>query len=834
MTNYKNFSLALLLIFAPFAIGSIHPWSITVCLVLSTIIFSFELFERGLMKRAPSIGIAGWVFIGLCLFTIVQLLPLPAGMVKILSPGSAEIQESLFTSLLKENPPTLMSLTLDRFSTLLGLMKISAAALLFLAVRQRIRKEGSSDVLRCVAWSGVAVSLIFFLHRLAGWEKVFELYSPLYAPTEPLSAPLLNANHLSGYLGLSAAVSVGLAFSEKERMKRLLLIFAAGFTGGGVFLTLSRGGILCFVGGQLLFITVLVIARLREKSRKRLKELKFLPLALAVGLGSGIYVAYQAVLQEFLYGDTSKLKIPADALPMLKDFWLTGVGRGNFQLGYTMYQKLSDGSTYTSPENFIAQYLTEWGAIAGGALLLLIFTVLLLGLLKPPRRGRNIGALVALFSLTVQNFADFSLELLGVLLPFMVLLSSTVVTIENAYGIVHRGNKKEGLTGKYVPGLMGAAAAAAALILCGVGYHFTSRYNLEKETGGIRELLVKNTNEDKFLKDVTTTMKRHPADYYFPLLAGIKIYHGGDHDPLRYLGRALLLFPKSSASHLYVARTLSRSGHLNQALLEYMEAVRSNPGLAPKISREVAGITGGFDAAKKMTRTDDDRLLVYDTLSAAFRAARMEEESVKADEALLRIDPFAEGAAERKIRRLIQNEETGKALELIQLIEGKEALESLAIELRGELEEKKGNLVSAAKNFIQAWKKEPKRRHLLLKAAQTYSLSGDKKKMYKYLGEYEASAPDAISKGHAILHRARLEHSLKMHDKALASYHAAASYLPDDPSIWQSIAGLALARKDTARQLKAYKELRRIQPDNEEWQKKIDEIQHRLNATILH
>jgi tetratricopeptide (TPR) repeat protein len=105
--------------------------------------------------------------------------------------------------------------------------------------------------------------------------------------------------------------------------------------------------------------------------------------------------------------------------------------------------------------------------------------------------------------------------------------------------------------------------------------------------------------------------------------------------------------------------------------------------------------------------------------------------------------------------------------------------------------------------------------------------------MYKVLAQYEASSPDERSKGYAILQRAGLEYGLKMYDKSLASYMAAAAALPDEPSVWQSIAALAAMKNDTAIQLRAYKELGRLQPDSGEWKKRIEEIENRLNSTML-
>ena len=836
MQSYKNFFLTLLLVFAPLAIGSIHTWSITTCLILATIVFSLEVFERGALHKPPSLGIAGWIFIGLCAFVCLQLVPLPAQVAAFLSPESADIKTSLYGTLVKEDAPSLMSLTLDRFSTLAELMKLCAAVLLFLAVRQRVRKEGSSDVLWCVVWSGVVIAIIFFIHRLAGWDRVYEYYSPLHAGTSPLSAPLLNSNHLAGALGMASAVSVGLAFSEKEKIKRLLIIVAAGFTGGGVILTLSRGGILCFLGGQVLFIAIRFFTRKAQHNKKFRTEARYLPITLAIGLASGIYVAYKSILNEFLFGDASKLQIPADAIPMLRDFWLTGAGKGAFGQGYTLYQQLPDGVTYTSPENFIAQWLTELGAIAGGILILLILAVLILGLLKPPMRGRNAGALAALFALTIQNFADFSFELLGVFLPFMVLLSVETVRIEMAYGFARKGKSRAGLTKKIIPTGAALAGIAASLALAGAGCFYCSQYGQDKETSEIKKNLLDNVPREIFLDSAGETMKRHPADYYYPLLAGIKLYHDGNTNPLHYLARAVRLFPRSSVAHLYIARTLRRSGTEGQALLEYMQAVRSRPSLAGKTAAEVAQMSGTFEAAKKMARTRDDRLLIYGPLSLAFRGAGMEDQSAIADEALLQIDPFLEGAVERKIRRLISSDDLNEAEKLIKLIEGDNALKPLALELKGALNEKKGDLNAAAGNYLRAWEHDsgqPGQRGLLLKAARIFGSTGDIKRMYKYLDEYRAAAPNDQAIGEAILQRARLEQQIGKHDMAISSFQTAASYLPDNASVWRSIASLAARNNDTARQLKAYKELSRIEPDNAKWKEKIDSIQNKLNETMM-
>lgn len=832
---HKNLLLTLLLAFAPLAIGSIHPWSIGICLLGSLALFTLEIYDRGIKVNAPSIGIGGWILTGICIFTIFQLIPLPVQIVKILSPTSADIKTSLYMELLHKSPPKFISITLDSYETMIELMQVMAAVLVFLSVRQRIRKEGSQNVLWCVAFAGMVVSGVYFLHLLAGWQKVYEFYKPLYAPTSPLSAPLLNSNHLSGALGFTSLVSVGLAFGEKEKVKKIIIIVIAGFTGAGAILTLSRGGILSFIGGQILFIVMWLYSRRAKITGKIPAGITYLPMTLAIAVGASVYLAYKSILQEFLHGNTEKLNIPLNALQLIKQFYLTGVGKGSFQVGFTLVQTIQDTATYTSPENFIAQYLVEWGVLAGGAMVVLIAGTIIFGIAKPPLRSRNIGVAAAIFALTVQNLVDFSFEICGVLLPFMAVLASEVVRIENAYGIAHRGSKNTGFTRKHIPGWAGVTVFSAVLITGITCFTLGRKHTIQKDTEKTKALIIQRSKVEEVTKQINQSMQNHPADYYFPLIGGIIQFHRKEGNPLHMLSRALRLFPKSAVAHLYVARTLKSMGKIDQALIEYMEAMKARTSLTRKVCREIVEMTKSFEVARKAAKTTKEKFLLFDPLSVAFLSAGLEGESIKADEAILKMNPYARGAIIRKIKRFIKNKKLQQAMKLINLIESREPFSAIAPELKGEIEEKKENYMKAASHYIEGWKKKPvtENRALLYRAARIYASIGEKKKMYECMREYEQTAPSDTSRGRAIFSRANLEKSLKMYEKALSSYRIAAGYIPDDPAVWKSIAQMAEVRKDVASQLMAYKNLQRLEPENQKWKKKIGQIKSKINQTLL-
>ena len=212
--------LTVLLAFSALALGSIHPWAVAICATLSTALFTLVLFSSGLSDRRQTISPVEIAAILLAAFTLLQVVPLPAGLVGLLSPESLEIRRSLHEDVLGSALPAFVPLTIDVPATTLALMKLVPALLTFLAARHVTRTEGSAKVLWCVAISGLLVAIVSLVHRLTGWDNVYDLYEPLYVHKDPLPAPFLNSNHLAGALGMASAVTIGLAFDEEDRYKK--------------------------------------------------------------------------------------------------------------------------------------------------------------------------------------------------------------------------------------------------------------------------------------------------------------------------------------------------------------------------------------------------------------------------------------------------------------------------------------------------------------------------------------------------------------------------------------------------------------------------------------
>ncbi len=827
MTTWKNRALTLQLTFTALALGCVHTWAVALSCVMAIGLFLLEVLgprRRDVEPRGP--GITSVLAVALVAFTALQILPLPSWLVAILSPQAHEIRASLCTSLLASAVPGFMPISIDVSGTLLALMKVTAAAMTFIAVRQRVRMEGSRDVLWCVVVSGLFVAVVSLLHRLTGWDRVYDIYEPLHVHTSPLPAPFLNSNHLAGALGLSVSVTVGLALDEQDMYKRVSLLVAAGFTGAALLLTLSRGGILCFIAGQVLFIVLRLYRKLvhsRSTKGEAPRELAALPLALGVAVAAGSYVALRSIVQEFTDGDTSKFRIWQDAFPMLRDYWLTGSGRGTFQLAYTAYQKMPDEATYTHPENFLTNWLGDWGMVAGSLIVLYLAAVIVLGLLRPPRRSRNAGALVALFALLVQNFADFGLELPGILLPTMVCLGVETVRLEMWAERKLGRRLAPALSGK-ISMWLGLTGATAAIVLVGAGLAYLHGHSLDKDDARLRGIDMEEGNDSRFEEELARAMARHPADYHLPQLGGIRRFHGRRGEPLPLLERSLDLFPRAAVSHLYVARTLARMGRVDQALVEYMETVRWRPSLSPLAADEVIALAGGFDVARRWARMPADRPLVYEALAEGYLRARMPDEARLADEAALRANPLAVAPLCRTIRRYIEEGMHDEAVELARRLATVPGEQAVALFLEAEVAHARGNDGQAIDLYKRSIDLDPGRRATYLALAKLLADRDERDALMEVLASFVATAKDERSRGEALLTRAGYELKLGMSNQALSSYIEASMSLPDSVQAFKAIAQLQEKRGDSIAALAAYRELARIEPDEPRWQTRIEEI----------
>ncbi|MFH1665505.1 MAG: O-antigen ligase family protein [Candidatus Omnitrophota bacterium] len=197
----EDFLLIFLLLFAPLSLGAVHTWSYCVIAVIVLILFDvrflndIEAFKS--IARAP-------VFIWMCMFALVTFfytVPVPAGILKLISPVSHKLRETCMPDFSSWQP-----LSLYPHATLIYLIKFISYAMIFFVIVSRISAKPGKYIQR---GSNVRIERNFiFLGALTAILSIlfhsicdFNLHIP--------------ANAL--YFTVIAAIAAGISFTKKEK-----------------------------------------------------------------------------------------------------------------------------------------------------------------------------------------------------------------------------------------------------------------------------------------------------------------------------------------------------------------------------------------------------------------------------------------------------------------------------------------------------------------------------------------------------------------------------------------------------------------------------------------
>jgi len=372
------------------------------------------------------------------LWVIVQTLPLPAGLLGLLSPQSLDIH-----SMTQSYP----SLSLDVHATRQSALKTLCYLLLFCLTLLLINDKHRIKLLaQVIVLGGVFQASYGALMTLSGLEYGFFIEKEAYRGVA--TGTFINRNHLAGYLEMCLAVGVGLMLAElstraavdwrdsarrllrtllgsKARVRLALVVMVIGLV-----LTHSRMGNTAFLvsltitGAFYLF----VIRRITRGSMIFFASLLLIDL-LVVGNFFDIEVVVER-LQETTLESEERDEVSRDTLAIVRDFPLTGSGAGSFYSTYPMYDsgEVSPGF-YRHTHNDYLQFASEFGLVA---LALLGFTVLAslwaavsAQIVRRDRllQGMGFAATMAIVALLIHSAVDFNLQIPANAAMFVVMLA---------------------------------------------------------------------------------------------------------------------------------------------------------------------------------------------------------------------------------------------------------------------------------------------------------------------------------------------------------------------------------------------------------------------------
>ena len=444
--------LLLLVVLAPLPFGSVEPWAYSALELGVAGVALLYLYRLFLFPATTRVTFSPLLIpaAGLLLLMGAQLLPLPAGWVRAISPRTAELYEGTLLGApsrasgvaqadaaalgqVRDLAPVRRPLSQAAFATRTYLLK-GAAYTLFLFLFLNAFRDAWQ--IRRVLYLFVAVGTFeaFYgvLEYLSGHQHIFTYQKRFY--TDAATGTFINRNHFAAFLEMTLLVALGLLFSrlrepqvEETWRERLLaltdrraslnltLLLCIAIVSVGLVLSYSRAGIIlglaaagCFCLAQLrhgwsLQKTLLVAL---------LAGVVFVPV---YGVGYWTLTGRYALLTGEMTTPGGRMAVWRKTAEIIRDFPLAGTGVGTFQYVFPRYREATTTAFYDYAHNDYLQVLSEAGILGGALLAAGIFLVAQTW--WRPGGGRSGGSILrtacgfGLLAVALHEMVDFSLQI---------------------------------------------------------------------------------------------------------------------------------------------------------------------------------------------------------------------------------------------------------------------------------------------------------------------------------------------------------------------------------------------------------------------------------------
>ncbi len=620
------------------ALGALHTTVlIVVALALGAAAF-VAWWGAEPMRARPAATVVFWVAVGLTALTLVQSIPLPARLLALLAPASADVWARCLSPL-RQAGPSWATISVDPTATRIQVLRGAAYLAAFIAaVRIARRREGIVFLEGAIVVTGLALAIAAWVHPVVGAERVFGLYKPTGPVGERHIAPLLNANMLAAYLNVAFCIALADVLAPLPSVPRVITGTIVAMLFGTQLWVASRGGVATMIMGAAL---VVWMRRLATREAAQQKIALFAPLALVVtGVVMGVLSASEEAWQELASADMTKLELSIRGMRVAWAFPMLGAGRGAFEAVFPAFREGTGYTVYTHPENFVVQWLSEWGLPLG------LTAIVTLGFALRPgsalaRSSPAAGAWAAISTVAVHNLADFSSELPALVVALSV---CAAIVLGGTAGTRSRTWLEKWALWPAGVAVGGALACAIAVVWAvpAMGHELTSDRTLLREAA-----IDGSIGPDAFRALAHDALLRHPAEPYLPYAGALWATRSHAESVIPWVERTLERAPVYGPAHYLLARELSRRSPA-QARLEYRLAMTQDDRLVGQEITEGAQLVGGYYDALELVPDGPAGLGVLESL-AEILDVRLPATRVRLDAELLRRSSTAEGALTRAL-----------------------------------------------------------------------------------------------------------------------------------------------------------------------------------------
>lgn len=431
--TWPEYLFAFGVIGAPMAIGSVH---VLAQIALASVLLAAFIGTSWKLSREGREVRVGWIGIGLFValaWSFLQWLPLPAGLVEVLSPAAFAARR-VAAELAHSELGAWLPLTLDAGRTAAGIVSLLAVTLAYLtATSLRQDSNARARITNYVELAALGVLLSAVVHHGLGLTAIWGIYTPVTSGLPAFVSSFVNPNHAAALMMLGAIVAFGASLSS-ERSQRWHLVVGVVLS-VGVLVSMSRANALLLIAGLLALTLPPLFLRRFHAERGRV-------LRLVLGAVCCLFVALVLIgperwMRELTALDDKGLSgqgvftycwaVAGDVLGLAP--W-AGVGSGNFGVASTPFVGPLQQGYLAYAHNGVLQVLADLGLVIGSLALLLVgagfVRVAVRGLRGAAAELPIWAAAVALGALALQNLVDFSLWIPGVAVPAAAVLGLAV------------------------------------------------------------------------------------------------------------------------------------------------------------------------------------------------------------------------------------------------------------------------------------------------------------------------------------------------------------------------------------------------------------------------
>lgn len=374
-------------------------------------------------------GTAALLWMGLGIYTACLLIPLPRAFVHAVHPAAVQISDASRATLGLPNLSSLPIALAPGDTALQVALYLLGGAIAILYGHSLMLPNARARAIRDGDWLGYLGASAGILWMLA--------YGPVVSTALPATLrmalqqwALINPNHAAGLCAVSVAYAMArMLRSEDIPLRNAYLGLAMLLTGVAIG-TGSRGGVMAVVFVIAASLTTVKFKWLHTRTssdevayRKRVNFMLKVLTGTIVGGVLAIPFIEAELLPSISRGTNDvKLRLFSQAAAQVDGGWLLGQGTGALPVALGMVSatttRRADFAENIVLERFIDQGI--WGAVPFFAVL----TWLLLRTAMYMKRGSpGIAPWLVCAALLLQNFVDFSLEIAGGLIPFLIAAS---------------------------------------------------------------------------------------------------------------------------------------------------------------------------------------------------------------------------------------------------------------------------------------------------------------------------------------------------------------------------------------------------------------------------